>query len=248
MTNTAGERPANDPTVAELQRRIALLERRLAARGTGAYRNGPALALGGAGSSDESLLDRLHRLEGDLSSSSGNLEQQRRQIENLRQQLLATKTLGGNLEQQLAVLGEVEDRNQILVQELRATRERLAALERSSAGSELSRLRTEKAYYELAAQVIVLQRGDPNALRQLQERLRQSAPRQRPGDLGAPEEHAADTHAGAQHLPATPWELEAQRRELEPAAAGAHGSAPAQGDNGHGSSGGGGNGGGHGHH
>lgn len=167
--------------LARLERRLRALESRLGGSGSGAYRSGSTLRLEGSG--EATLLDHLHRLETELATAEQRSANQREQLATLRQRLLATKTLGDNLEEQLAILERVEDKNQTQLQELAEFRRKTNALQSELAASELARLRLEKAYFDLVTEVVTMRIDETQRLRALQQHLRTRSPDHRPGDL-----------------------------------------------------------------
>jgi chromosome segregation ATPase len=153
----------------ELERKISGLEGRLN-HSQGALRHGSNLLVDGGG--QESVLERLRRLDRELAASRAVAADQEKHIAALRGQLTAAHGRGDELAGQADALGHVRDSLVNAQQELAERKTIIASLNEQLAVCELQRLRAEKAYYQLAASVLKLAPGQTQELADLQDLVR----------------------------------------------------------------------------
>ena len=163
----------------DLEGKIASLERRLSPTG-GAFREGPNLVVEGGGR--ESVLERQRRIDRELAAAKATLASREQELTALRARFADTTARGTRLAEQSDALGHVRDSLETARQELAERQAKLAAANEQVAVSELQRLRGERAYFLLAAELLKLVPGQSHELVDLQIRVRQQVK-----DVGAKE-------------------------------------------------------------
>jgi hypothetical protein len=156
--------------LAELADKIASLEGRLSSAG-GAFRDGPNLVVEGGGR--ESVLERQRRIDRELAATKAALASREQELAAVRIRLNDSTSRGTRLAEQSDALGHVRDSLETARQELAERQVRLNAASEQLAVSELQRLRGERAYYLLAAELLKLVPGQSQELVDLQVRVRQ---------------------------------------------------------------------------
>jgi len=157
-----------DRRVADLEQKIAALEANLG-RGRGAYRAGASLRVDNG---NESLLERVRRLEAEGEGARTAIAAKDRVIADLRQQLSSSVVRGDQLGERVDVLKHAHDSLETAQQELADRTRVINVVKEQFATSELMRLRAERLYYLLAAQVLKLPAGEAQALTDLQQQTR----------------------------------------------------------------------------
>lgn len=152
-TPVSPDQQAISDHLAELERKISSLEGRLS-HSQGALRHGSNLLVDGGG--QESVLERLRRLDRELAASRAITADQEHQIAGLHSQLTAAHGRGDELAGQADSLSHVRDSLVTAQQELAERKTIIASLNEQLAVCELQRLRAEKSYYLLAASVLKL--------------------------------------------------------------------------------------------
>lgn len=165
--------------LSDLEAKISSLEGRLAPTG-GAFREGPNLVIDGGGR--ESVLERQRRIDRELTAAKLTLASREQELTALRARLSDSTTRGTRLAEQGDALGHVRDSLETARQELAERHIRLTAANEQLAVSELQRLRGERAYFLLAAELLKLAPGQSQELVDLQVRIRQQVK-----DVGAKE-------------------------------------------------------------
>lgn len=156
----------------QLESKIDLLEKRMS-QGHGAYRQGSSFLVAGGGS--ESVLERLRRLERELTTARGELATRDTTLKEIRTRADGEQKRAENLAEKADSLSHVRDN---LVSAQQTLAERQVALEQLNlrlAEADLARLQGEKAYFLLAAGVLRLVPGQSQDLMELQEQVRQQA-------------------------------------------------------------------------
>ena len=165
--------------LSNLEAKISSLEGRLAPTG-GAFREGPNLVVEGGGR--ESVLERQRRIDRELAATKTTLASREQELIALRAKLNDSTARGTRLTEQSDALGHVRDSLETARQELAERQARLTAANEQLAVSELQRLRGERAYFLLAADLLKLAPGQSQELVDLQVRIRQQVK-----DIGAKE-------------------------------------------------------------
>lgn len=153
----------------ELERKIATLEKRLG-HGHGALSGGPTLVVDGGG--QESVLERLRRLERELASAKAAHAAKNNETDLLRDRLTIANTRGDGLAAQTDSLSRVRDDLVTAQQELAERKAVITTMEEQLAGTELQRLRIEQRYYTVAAGLLRLPPGQSQELIDLQTQVR----------------------------------------------------------------------------
>lgn len=156
--------------LSDLSGKIADLERRLSSSG-GAFRDGPNLVVEGGGR--ESVLERQRRIDRELAATKAALASREQELASLRARLTDSTARGTRLAEQSDALSHVRDSLETARQELADRQVKLNAANEQVAVSELQRLRGERAYFMLAAELLKLAPGQSQELVDLQIRVRQ---------------------------------------------------------------------------
>lgn len=159
--------------VAELDRKIAAIEGRMAAdqpAGTGAYARGTTLRVEGDGR--ESVLERLRRLERELAAANATAAAKERTIGDLTRQRDEARATGREAGERADYLSRTRDDLAAAQQTLAERQERIDALSAQVAVGELQRLRAERRWYALAGEVLHLTPDDARDLPEIQGRIR----------------------------------------------------------------------------
>jgi chromosome segregation ATPase len=153
----------------ELEHKIAQLENRLA-RGQGALRNGPnRLVDGGA---NESVLERLRRVEAELADHKMVVTTKNTEITILHDQLQQMSSRSSTLAAESDSLSHVRDHLVTAQQELAARKATITTLDQQIAATELQRLRIEQQYFTTVAGILRLIPGQSQELLDLQSLIR----------------------------------------------------------------------------
>lgn len=155
--------------LAELERKISQMEKRLG-HGHGALKGGPTLLVDGGG--QESVLERLRRLERELAAAKAAYAAKTDETDLLRDRLTIANTRGDGLAAQADSLSRVRDDLITAQQELAERKAIITTLEEQLAAAELQRLRVEQRYYTIAAGVLRLPPAQSQELIDLQTAVR----------------------------------------------------------------------------
>jgi predicted exporter len=155
--------------LAELERKIVEMEKRLG-HGRGALKGGPTLVV--AGNGQETVLERLRRLERELAQSKAAYAVKSDETDLLRDRLTIANTRGDGLAAQADSLSRVRDDLITAQQELAERKALITTLDEQLASVELQRLRIEQRYYTIAASVLRLPPGQSQELIDLQAQVR----------------------------------------------------------------------------
>ena len=166
---TATDQAAIADHLLHLEKKISQLEHRLG-HGQGALRAGPNRLVDGGG--NESVLERLRRVEGELSDSKMTVSAQHAEIDLLREQASQAVSRGNNLAAQSDSLSHVKDHLITAQQELAARKTTIIALDQQVASIELQRLLIEQQYFTTAAGLLKLVPGQSQELLDLQAQIR----------------------------------------------------------------------------
>jgi uncharacterized coiled-coil protein SlyX len=163
--------------VAELDAKIARLEGRLDSRtpqilGSGAYAKGTTLRIDGNG--NESLLERLRRLEREVAAANATAAAKDQTISKLNHELGLAQNTGKQAREQADYLAHTGESLLAAQQTLGERQERIAALSAQAAASDLQRLRAERRWYALAGEILRLTPGDARDLPEIQNRIREA--------------------------------------------------------------------------
>lgn len=174
VTATTGSSSSPDQaTIAahlmELERKISTLEKRLG-HGHGALKDGPTLLVDGGG--QESVLERLRRLEMELAKAKAAYSAKTSETDLLRDRLTIANTRGDGLAAQSDSLSRVRDDLVTAQQELAERKATIATLDEQLAATELQRLRIEQLYFTVAAGLLRLPTGQSQELIDLQTQVR----------------------------------------------------------------------------
>lgn len=153
----------------ELEDKIARMEKQRGA-GRGAMRYGSSLRVDGA--NEETVLERLRRLERELSNAKATVAQRSKEISDLQESLSTSEAAKQTLTERADVLEHAHDNLETAQQELADRQQRLTLLGEQLAASELMRLRIERMYYQLAANLVKLTPGQTQDLVDLQDHVR----------------------------------------------------------------------------
>ena len=152
-----------------LEHKIAAMEKRLG-HGHGALRGGPTLLVDGGG--QETVLERLRRLERELAQAKASYAAKSSETDLLRDRLTIANTRSDGLAAQTDSLSRVRDDLISAHQELAERKALISTLEEQLASAELQRLRIEQRYYTIAASVLRLPAGQSQELIDLQSQVR----------------------------------------------------------------------------
>jgi chromosome segregation ATPase len=155
--------------LAQLEQKIAAMEKRLG-HGHGALKGGPNLLVDGGG--QESVLERLRRLERELAQAKAAYAAKSDETDLLRDRLTIANTRGDGLAAQTDSLSRVRDDLITAQQELAERKAVITTLEEQLASAELQRLRIEQRYYTIAASVLRIPAGQSQELIDLQAQVR----------------------------------------------------------------------------
>ena len=155
--------------LASLEQKIATMEKRLG-HGHGALKGGSNLLVDGGG--QESVLERLRRLERELAQAKAAYAAKTDETDLLRDRLTIANTRGDGLAAQTDSLSRVRDDLITAQQELAERKAAIITLEEQLASVELQRLRIEQRYYTVAASVLRIPPGQSQELIDLQAQVR----------------------------------------------------------------------------
>jgi chromosome segregation ATPase len=155
--------------LAQLEQKIAAMEKRLG-HGHGALKDGPNLLVDGGG--QESVLERLRRLERELAQAKAAFAAKSDEADLLRDRLTIANTRGDGLAAQTDSLSRVRDDLITAQQELAERKAAITTLEEQVASVELQRLRIEQRYFTIAASVLRIPPGQSQELIDLQAQVR----------------------------------------------------------------------------
>ena len=170
---SASERAVDDRLTA-LDAKIANLEQQFdkPAPGTssrGALVKGSSLRIGGG---DETVLERLRRLEQERNAARAEIQVHTARIASLTTELSEARSQGKALGERADYLSRTQESLVAAQQTLSERTSELEAIKAILATSELQRLRGEREYYLLAATVLKLGPDQLGALPEIQERIR----------------------------------------------------------------------------
>lgn len=155
--------------LSELERKISTLENRLG-HGHGALKEGSTLLVDGGG--QESVLERLRRLEKELAGAKATYVAKTSETDLLRDRLTIANTRSDGLAAQSDSLSRVRDDLVTAQQELAERKAIIVKLDEQIAATELQRLRVEQRYYTVAAGLLRLPAGQSQELIDLQTQVR----------------------------------------------------------------------------
>jgi chromosome segregation ATPase len=155
--------------LAQLEQKIANLESRLG-HSKGALVYGPNRLVDGGG--NESVLEKLRRLDRELADAHLQLKGKDAEIMILREQVTQTTIKNKDATAQNDALGHVRDHLITAQQELTARKDTITHLEQTLTSSELQRLRMEQTYFTTVAAILRLMPGQAQELLDLQSSLR----------------------------------------------------------------------------
>lgn len=177
--SVTSDRDAIADHLAFLDAKISQLEKR-GPQGSGAFRRGASFLVEGGGS--ESVLERLRRLEQELSQARNDLTARDATVAELRNKADTELKRAEGLNEKADGLSHVRD-NLVAAQQTLAERQVfIDRLNQRIAESDLARLQGERAYFSLAASLLRLEAGRGQDLLELQEQVRQQAKILRPAD------------------------------------------------------------------
>jgi septal ring factor EnvC (AmiA/AmiB activator) len=159
----------------ELDAKIARLEGRISAAdpvGTGAYARGSTLRVEGNGK--ESVLERLRRVERELSAATATASAKDATIRTLTAQRDEAMSTGREASEKIDFLASSRESLIAAQQTLAERQERISALNAQLATAELQRLRAERRWYALAGEVLRLTPEDARDLPEMQARIREA--------------------------------------------------------------------------
>lgn len=165
--------------IEELDRKIASLEKKVAnpatpqISGTGAYSRGTTLRVAGD-NSGESLLEKLRRLESELTAASANVTVKNQTIAQLNQQRDAAIATSREARERADYLSHSSESLVAAQQTLSERQEQISMLNAQLAAGELQRLRAERHWYQLASEILRLSPDDARDLPGVQSRIRQA--------------------------------------------------------------------------
>jgi hypothetical protein len=164
--------------LAALEAQIARLERDLG-KGRGAYRDGSLLRIEGrqpgAAHGGEPPLDRLRRLERELSDAESRVAARDARVAELTRELQTVREQGRSLGEQAGDLAYTRDALVTAQQALAEANERAESLRGQLASSELQRLKAEREHFRFAASILKLVPGQTTQLLELQDEAREAA-------------------------------------------------------------------------
>jgi predicted ribosome quality control (RQC) complex YloA/Tae2 family protein len=138
--------------------------------GSGAFRDGPTLRLEGSG--NETLLEKLRRLENEMAVTRDTLSERDKSIADLERENTLLRERGKDLIGRLELLEHARVSLEQARQEVADRGKRLDALSAQVMSSERARLLCERAAFDTAAEILALQANDAQKLLDLQSRLR----------------------------------------------------------------------------
>lgn len=168
-STTATDQAAIADHLLHLESKISQLEQRLG-HGQGALRAGPNRLIDGGG--NESVLERLRRVESELTDSKMTVRSQNGEIDLLREQASQALSRGNNFAAQSDSLSHVKDHLITAQQELAARKAVIIVLDQQVASIELQRLLIEQRYFTTAAGLLKLIPGQSQELLDLQAQIR----------------------------------------------------------------------------
>lgn len=150
--------------------------------GQGAFRDGPTLRLDGGG--NETLLEKLRRLDRETAEARKILAERDRQVADIERENALLRERGQDLTGRVELLEHARISLEHARQEVADRGKRLDTLAAQLTASERARLVAERQTFDLAAEILALQPGDAQALIDLQSRLRvlivQQSPTEKP--------------------------------------------------------------------
>ena len=195
----------------DLDAKISRLESRIEPRtlaGRGAFSGGSGLLVGlpsgSTGGKDETLLERMRRLEREVGESRALASEREQALAATRSDLERARDQGKLSAEQVDALTHTRD-NLITAQQ--ALNERQGAIESLAerlTTTELARLRSEREFYRFAANVLKLTPGQTAELAELQDALRQHLRELMPAKDAKPAKPAAEYATKPADAPAAP--------------------------------------------
>ncbi len=176
-----GEQQTIQQHLDDLERKINQLEHQLGS-GRGALKEGATFSVDSGG--QESVLERLRRLQNEITAAKAEIAAKNKLIADLHQDLAGASKRSEGLAERADSLSHVQDSLVTAQQELADRSAKLTVLNEQLAFSELARLRAEKAYYQLASGLIKLAPGQTQELVDLQELVRLHIKELKPADPG----------------------------------------------------------------
>jgi hypothetical protein len=158
--------------LAELDQKIAAMEQRQQSKSTGqgAYRSGPLLLVAGQG--QESVLERLRRLERELTAAQALSAQQSSELAALRSGVKDANSDRVRLNERVAYLDHTREALDVARSAIRERDGNLETLQAQFAASELQRLRAERDWYQMAGEILRLPPDRVDRIEDLQNRVR----------------------------------------------------------------------------
>lgn len=173
VSSSASDQAVDDRLTA-LDAKIANLEQQLntpapGTSGRGALAKGSSLRIGAG---DETVLERLRRLEQERNAARAEIQIHTARIASLTTELSEARNQGKALGERADYLSRTQESLVAAQQTLSERTSELEAGKAQLATSELQRLRGEREYYLLAAAVLKLGPDQLGALPEIQERIR----------------------------------------------------------------------------
>jgi hypothetical protein len=146
--------------------------------GRGAFRDGPTLRLDGGG--DETLLEKLRRLDLENAASRDALAKRDQAIADLERENALLRERGKDLSGRLELLEHARISLEQARQEVADRGRRLDLLAAQVTAAERARLLAERYTFDLSAEILAMQPADAQKLLDLQSRLRAMVEHQQP--------------------------------------------------------------------
>jgi chromosome segregation ATPase len=162
--------------LARLEARIAALEGRSTdPHARGAYAGGSSLRIDTGIKTDETVLERLRRLEREIGEARSSLATRDRDLAKAADDLAKARNQGAQASDTAAGLAHVEDSLRTAQQVLAERQGHIDGMAGDLAAAELARLKAERSHYQLAAALLRLKTGQTAELQDLQDQIRQQA-------------------------------------------------------------------------
>ncbi len=190
----------------ELDAKISRLEARNEARtlaGHGAFAGGSGLLVGLPGGKDETLLERMRRLEREVGESRALAQEREQALAATRSELERARDQGRLSAEQVDALSHTRDSLITAQQTLNERQGAIESLTERLTTTELARLRSEREFYRFAASVLKLTPGQTAELAELQDALRQHLRELMPAKDAKPAKSSGESAAKSADPPAS---------------------------------------------
>ena len=138
-------------------------------QGRGAMAAGSGLRVSGSG---ETVLEQLRRTRTELAISRSDTSERERALTALHTDLARASDEGRSAAERADALGHVRDHLITVQQTLNERQRQLDAATTQLADAELGRLKAERAWYQLGAEMLRVQPGQTSEFAEVQERVR----------------------------------------------------------------------------